>query len=346
MNYTKLYQEDLKRVAEALPFIELLNGKSLLITGTTGLIGSAVADFFLVQRKERFSDVQLYLSGRSRERVIDRFTPYVEGQDYTFVFFDAANPGLPDICPDYIIHAASNAHPAVYVKEPVETMLSNLSGVHALLKLSCKCHSRFVYLSSSEVYGIMNGKESFSEEDCGRIDLSDVRSCYPEAKRASELLCLSYISEYDADAVIVRPGYIYGPTITGQDSRAAAQFIRSAAKGDPIVLKSSGTQMRSYCYAADCVSAILCVMLAGEKGKAYNIAAPESTVSIRSFAEYAAAAGNCLLSSEESSGLERKGYNKMPNSVLNVDRLVSLGWNALFGIEEGVRHSVAILRGV
>jgi nucleoside-diphosphate-sugar epimerase len=74
-------------------------------------------------------------------------------------------------------------------------------------------------------------------------------------------------------------------TTTDSDSRATAQFFRNALHGENIVLKSAGKQLRSYCYVADCASAVLTVLTSGTSGEAYNIANPENKITIAGLAE-------------------------------------------------------------
>ena len=244
-----------------------------------------------------------------------------------------------------IIHAASPATPKSYAANPVETMLANIEGVKGLLEyVKERPAARFCYISSSEVYGIRESAEPYAEGDYGYVDILNPRACYPSAKRASETLCAAYLDEYGADSVIVRPGHVYGPTMTDADERAASQFLRAAVAGEPIVMKSDGLQLRSYAYVADAVSAIVTAALDGRSGEAYNISNPRSVVTIRAFAEAAALAGGCEIRFEAPSQRERRSYNLMSNSSLNSGKLEKLGWKGRFDLREGVEHSVAILR--
>jgi nucleoside-diphosphate-sugar epimerase len=146
------------------------------------------------------------------------------------------------------------------------------------------------------------------------------------------------------DTVIARPGHIYGPTITTSDNRASAQFTRNAVAGEDIVLKSAGSQLRSYCYVLDCASAILTVLINGETGNAYNISNPNSIVTISDIAKALANAANKKVVYDEMSELEKKGANMMTNSSLNSKKLEALGWSAEFSLEEGTRKTVEILK--
>ena len=159
-------------------------------------------------------------------------------------------------------------------------------------------------------------------------------------------MCVAYGEEYGLDTVIVRPGHIYGPTITKSDSRASAQFTRSAAASEDIVMKSSGMQLRSYCYTADCASAVLSVLLNGESGNAYNISNPDSIVTISEIANAMAEAAGRKVIYEIPTEQERKGYNLMTNSSLDSAKLESLGWSACFNLREGAERTVSMYRAM
>ena len=111
-------------------------------------------------------------------------------------------------------------------------------------------------------------------------------------------------------------------------------------------MKSDGAQIRSYCYMLDCASAILYVLLKGKKGEAYNIANPNSIMSIRELIEYLAKVGNDRLKFELPSQDEKKAFNPMNNSSLNSEKLCGLGWNGLFDAKFGLEHTVKIIKEV
>ena len=336
MNFTNDYFADIERVSELIPSLSVLKGRSLMLTGASGLIVSAVADVLFYLNKENEMGMTLYLAGREKKRIEDRFPSCNEGDDYHFVFFDATKNDFPSLTVDYIINGASPADPSSYIRQPVETMLASLVGVDALLRLARQCGcKRFLQISTSEVYGKKDSSLPYSETEYGFVDIMNPRSCYPSAKRAADTLCVAYGAEYGVNTVIVRPGHVYGPSITKNDSRASSQFARLAAEGKGIVMKSEGAQMRSYCYTLDSASAILTVLLNGEKGTAYNISNRNSVISIREMAEAFAKAGNVDLIMDIPTEEEKRGYNMMDNSSLDACRLENLGWRALIDMEEG-----------
>lgn len=345
MKYTERYWQDVERVAKRIPGVRALYGKRVFITGGTGMICSAVAEILFHLNQKEDARIEIVLAGRSRERTQARFYCFEEGKDYTFQAYDATRESKLDLRADYIIHGASNANPAVYVKQPVETMLANIIGLNDLLAMAVRHQSRrLLYVSSSEVYGNKAENRPYKEEDYGFVDILNPRASYPSAKRAAETLCVAYGEEFGLDAVIARPGHIYGPTITDSDNRASAQFTRNAVDGEDIVMKSAGAQLRSYCYTLDCASAILTILLKGQRGQAYNISNRDSVVTISEIAQALAQAAGKQVVFEQASDAEKKGYNMMSNSSLDAQRLEELGWKAEFDLSEGTGRTVEILK--
>jgi len=325
--------------------VECLKNRSVLVTGATGLIGSALVDTLIWWNKERNKNLTIYAAGRSEDKFRDRFSAFMDSKFLKFVQYDATSDVTFDFRVDYIIHAAGNAHPMAYTSDPVGTMLSNLIGTNNLLNYAVRHSvSKVLYISSSEVYGQKPDNQSYKEDDYGFVDLLNPRACYPSSKRAAETLCVSYFKQYGLDVLIARPGHIYGPTMTETDSRASAQFARDAIEGRPIVMKSPGTQLRSYCYVFDCVSALLSVLLTGESGEAYNIGNSSSIVTIRELAESFAHHGNVEVVFEKPDHIEASGYNLMSNSALDTTKLYALGWRGHYHLDEGVSRTVRLLK--
>lgn len=334
--YSESYWKDVAEVVGVIPNKSDLFNRSILITGATGMICSAVVDVLHWMNNHLNANINIILAGRSEERTRKRF-PYIEGNEFiSFVKYDATVPDMIDVKADFIIHGASNADPASFTKQPVETMLANIVGLNALLQSAVENDSkRMLLISSSEVYGRKEERRPYEENDYGYVDILNPRASYPSSKRAAETLCAAYKEEHGLDFVIIRPGHIYGPTITKTDSRASAQFTRNAKAGKDIVMKSAGTHLRSYCYTLDCASAILTSLLNGNNGEAYNISSKDIVCSIRDIAEALARAGNVKVVFENASEQEKKGFNLMDNSSLDGSKLESLGWKPLFSLDKG-----------
>lgn len=346
--FNRTWISDLDETIEALPELQELSGKNVMITGCTGLICSAVVDILIRWNEKHEEKINILAAGRNGKKAETRFTPYMSETWFTFVPYDASSTENSLILPcDYIIHGASNASPNKIVKEPVETMLSNFTGMKYLLDYAAKTGTkRVLYISSSEVYGKKEGNQPYKTSEYGYIDLLNPRNSYSVGKRAAETLCASYYDEYDVDSVIVRPGHVYGPTAAESDNRVSSAWAYAAARGEDIVMKSDGSQIRSYCYCLDNASAILKVLLRGEPVHAYNISNPDSVINIRGMAEILAKSAGVELRMELPTEAEKKGFNPMSNSSLDSTELLALGWKGLFDAERGLSHTVEILKEI
>ena len=341
----KLWQEDIEKVLSCLDLSDMA-GCRLMVTGCTGLICSSVVDTMIRWNAYHDEKIIIYAVSRNVDGVKERFKPYSEEWWFETDRYDAIQPidSLRTDC-DYIIHGAGNASPRNIIREPVETMLANINGLKNLLDYTrVNKAKRLLYISSSEVYGRRDDVAPFGINDYGYIDILDPRSSYSSAKRAGETLCVSYKDEYEVDSVIVRPGHIYGPTAKESDNRVSSVWAYAAARGQNIVMKSDGSQIRSYCYVVDAASAILKVLLSGKSGCAYNISNPTSVISIKDMAEMMAQAGGVNIRYDIPSDKEKKGFNPMQNSSLDSKELNDLNWEGRFNAKEGIEHTISILR--
>ena len=336
------YRDDIQAIAvdTSIPFKEL-SGANILVTGASGLIGACLVKVLLSHPD---LDYDVYAMGRDKERMMALFKDYLSSPRLHLIKHDIIDPLDFTIDFSFIIHAASNASPSAFVSQPVEIIKTNILGLCNLLDYG-KSHNlkRLLFVSSGEVYGQGDGR-AFDEKYSGYVDCTSPRSCYPSAKRAAETLSVSYMQEYGVEVVIARPSHVYGPEFTDSDNRVYAQFIRDVIKGNDIILKSSGSQFRSWCYVTDCVSALLMILLKGTSGEAYNVANPESCVTIRSMAEMIAKIANKSVVFQEPTEEERKGYNAVSTSIFSVSKLKSLGWDENIGLEEGFLHCIEWLQ--
>ena len=337
---------DLDEEIANLPELKLLSDKRILITGATGLICSAVVDLLIRYNETMNSQISILVAGRSIDKLKNRFFPYSSKSYMKCVYFDATTiKDDSDLEADYIIHGASNASPNKIILEPVETMMSNLLGLKRLLDQAKNHNSRrLLFVSSSEVYGKKENNRPFNENEYGYIDLLNSRNSYSVGKRAAETLCASYYDEYDVDYVIIRPGHIYGPTAGETDNRVSSSWAFAAARGEDIIMKSDGAQVRSYCYCLDCANAILKVLLDGECGKAYNVSNPESVISIKEMAQLLSESAGVKLIYVMPTESEKKGFNPMLNSSLDASSLINLGWHGLFNAEKGFIHTIKVIK--
>ena len=325
------YYNNVKMSLNNIVNIEKLRDTSILITGSTGLICSSIIDELLVLNELFDYNIRIYACARNQNSINKRFEKYKDNKNLIYVKYDANESLDFNFKVDYVIHGASNASPELYVEEPVETMLSNILGMKNLLEFSKNNTVKsLVYISSSEVYGIKENEKPYLEEEYGYIDILNVRSSYSSSKRATETLSISYANEYNLDVKIVRPGHIYGPSAKENDRRISSSFLRAALRGEDLIMKSTGEQIRSYCHSLDCASAILTVLLRGES-------------TIKEMAEIISKISNVELILQLPDDLEVKQQNPMTNSSLNSDKLEGLGWKGIFTAEEGFKETYSVL---
>lgn len=337
----KEYQQDILHIFQSdLPWHKL-SGCNILVTGATGLIGGCMVETLMMNPNK---DYHVYASGRNENRAKIRFKEYVNDECFHFVQYDVLSPLKCDIKFDYIIHAASNASPSFFSQRPVEVIKSNICGVTNLMEYGLT-HGmkRFLYVSSGEIYGEGDGRV-FTENYSGYVNCATARACYPSSKRAAETLSISYASEYGADVVIARPCHIFGPHFTEQDNRVYAQFIRNVLHDEDIIMKSTGEQFRSWCYVVDCVSALLYILLKGKNCEAYNIADPNSNMSIKRFAEMISLIGGKRVVMTVPSQSEKEGYNVVQKSVCSTEKLESLGWEINGTIDTKLQNTISYLK--
>lgn len=342
----EMYQGDIRRVSGMdIPWGKLDN-KKLLITGATGMIASVVIDILMKRNKENNANIRICAISRNRQKAEERFRAYWDNPNFTWISHDINNP-LPELGNmDYILHAASNTHPRAYAADPIGTIAANVQGTYQLLEYasSHQCE-RFFFFSSVEIYGEnKNDVDKFDETYLGYIDCNTTRAGYPESKRLGEALCNAFAAQKGQDFVTGRFSRVYGPTMSAEDSKAIAQFIRKAAAGEDIVLKSAGNQLYSYTYVVDAASAALYLLLNGENGSAINVVDTSSDITLKELAVLLAKAAGTKVVFELPDDTEKAGYSTATKAVLDGTKLERLGWRAQTMIREGLFKTLQILR--
>ena len=338
-----LFQQEMAQIAAMdLPYSDLQD-KTVAVTGATGLIG-----FYLMHALDAVSrahclNLKLIALCRNPEKTAAKLAGIA---NLACLRYDATAPVTAEFQADYILHGASNAHPLAFSRDPVGTMQANILGAMNLLEHARTTGGKFILFSTGEIYGEKPELEGgFDEATFGSVNPMNARACYPESKRAAETLCAAYAQQHGVHALAARLTYVYGASITDENSRADAQFLRKALGGEDIVLKSEGTQVRSYCYAPDAASALIALMLRGEAAQAYNIANPDCAVSIRAYAETLARAAGVQVVFDLPPEEERRGYSAVTRAVLRSEKLMRLGWQVRYGLEDGLARTLKIIKG-
>ncbi|MFU0833890.1 MAG: Epimerase domain-containing protein [Oscillospiraceae bacterium] len=347
---TQVLREDLERIcaAEYVPW-DMLRGKTIFITGATGLIGSTIVNALLYANRQKSLGLQILALVRNERKAYRKFDAQLKsGNDLHFIVGTVEN--LPTISQpiDYIIHGASQTASRAFAESPVETIRTALVGTENMLKLAQeKQVSKFVYLSSMEVYGQIYEEKLLSEEDVGYLNPLSLRSSYPESKRMCENLCVSYFKQYNVPIVIARLAQTFGVGIEKNDQRVFAQFARCAIKGENIVLATNGESTRMYVYTMDAAAAILVLLLKGCPGQAYNVANKNTYSSIIEMAKMVAthfSHKKSCVQIQTNSSIANKLYPPHTHLKLDVSKIESLGWHATVDLPEMYERMIRGMR--
>lgn len=205
---------------------------------------------------------------------------------FSFVHVDVAD--APDIETDLIFHLASPASPVDYERMPLETLAANSIGTRRLLELATANGARFVYASTSEVYGdplVHPQPESY----WGNVDPVGPRACYDEAKRFGEALVTNWRRIHRVEAAIVRIFNTYGPGMRVNDGRAIPELLGAALAQRHLTVHGDGRQTRSFMFVDDLVEGLLHVAFDPDlDGLIVNVGNPDE-VTIEELAQRVAA---------------------------------------------------------
>lgn len=332
--------EDLRRMSEArLPWREL-DGKTVLVTGATGMLASYVTWLLLYLHEHAGINVSVVALCRNRQKAEQYFGSYVGKSYFSLLIQDVCDPIAYEGQVDYVFHLAGNASPYSINTDPVGIMKCNLQGTINVLELARqKQVSKVLFASTREVYGKNEDAELLNESAFGTFDPLDDRSCYPESKRAAESLLKSYYLQYGVAFNTIRIAHSYGPTMKLEnDGRVMADLMGDVVAGRDIVLKSSGEAVRAFLYITDAVTGLFVVLFHGEAAMAYNLANETEPISIRDLAQM-------LASLREDKPIhlimamgEQKGYCNYRRTALDITAIEQLGWKPRVSLKEGIKR--------
>ena len=348
---------------------QMFSGKTVMVTGTTGLIGKALVkaliageeDFVsakdtIAEQMSAVGSVEKGMQTGASIKVVAVVRDIDKARD---IFGDLGNKAeaegslsyrvgdirtvdLSDVQADYIVHAASDTSSKSFVERPVETLDVIINGTKHILRYaaSCKKLRKFLFLSTMEVYDTPATDEKITEQHGTDLDTMKVRTCYPEGKRLAEVLCTSFGKEYGVPVNVLRLTQTFGEGVAYEDGRVFAEFARCAIEKRDIVLKTKGETKRNYLYVGDAVTAILRTLANGVDGEAYNAANEETYCSIFEMASMVAERfgdGKVRVRIEEDEKNDR-GFAPMLHMNLDTRKLQALGWCAEVDLPEMYRR--------
>ena len=318
-----IFEEDIKNIINDFD-MSVFDGKTILVTGATGLIGKLCVKSLL----NSGYNTQVIALVRDEEKAKNIFG---ESKRLTYLVKDINQRINTTRRVDYIIHAASTTSSKDFVEKPVETIYTAINGSRNVLEFAKnKRLEGMVYLSSLEIYGV-NEKENIKERDYGYIDILSPRSSYSESKKMVETMCISYGTEYGVPIKIARLAQTFGAGVSISDNRVFAQFAKAIINKENIILHTKGETKRNYCYTTDAVRGIFTILTKGENNNAYNVANENSYCSI---SEMAHLLENEYTKVEYKIDEVNRGYNPTVKIALNTEKLNALGWEAKVNLKE------------
>lgn len=344
-NNLKIISDDLNFIYNSDIEWNKFYNKTILISGASGFLPAYLVDTLMyINVVNKDANIKIIGLVRNISKAKERFIQYENSEKLIFLVQDVCEKIKINYKIDFIIHAASQASPKFYGKDPVGTINANVIGTTNLLELAKRNNvEKFLFFSSSEVYGQLNEEDIPTKEDkFGSIDPCNVRSCYSEGKRAGETICISWKQQYNIPVVIVRPFHTYGPGMDLNDGRVYADFIKNIVNNENIEMKSDGSAIRAFCYISDATIAFFKVLLNGEIGVAYNIGNDKNTCSILQLAEslvslFPKKKLNIIMNEKPNANYIPSLVNK---NIPNINKIRNLKWAPIINIKEGFTKTI------
>ena len=267
----KMNKDEIEEIVRNLGDIKSIEGKSILVTGGAGFLGSWLCDVLVEQHAKVFCLDNLASGLQSN------ISSMMDKDNFKFIQHDISQPIFFDEQLDVVMHLASRASPFEFEKYPIQILKVNTLGIWVALGIAKKNDARFLYASTSEIYGCAMEIPT-SEGYNGNVNPIGPRSCYDEAKRCGESYAIAYKMQHGLDTRIARIFNTYGPRMRAEGvyGRVIPRFIEQALSNKPITIFGDGSQTRSFCYVTDQVEGLLKLALSERaKGEVVNIGKDE-----------------------------------------------------------------------
>lgn len=341
-----IIQKDIEDIVSRLGrSIHELSGKTVLVTGASGLIGGYLVETiaYLNSRKIISSPCRIICLQKSEITKKSRLGYLIGRPDVEFVSHDVSKPYAPVGKVDFIIHSAGMSAPASFLADPLATIDVNVSGMRWILEYAKKNKVKSIlYMSSGEIYGNPTSENIPTPETYnGNVSTLDPRSCYTSSKRLAETLCRIYFEKFKVPVKIARPFIVYGPGLVQSDKRVMAQFIKNGIERKPIEMMNEGLDTRSYCYISDATVAFFNLLFSSKNGEVFNVASDLEEVSIKDLAELIHKI--CFINKPVKVRKSDESFIKgAPNRVRpNISKIKKeFGFNPEIGIQEGLTRTI------
>lgn len=276
------YLGDIQNTVKALGEVaHSFSGKKVLISGGAGFLGRYFVEIFSELNRSVLKEPVEVLA---MDNLITSARPDWKEDGSKLIRFQTHNVVQPlnlDTKYDYIIHAAGIASPFYYRANPIETLDVAINGTRNMLETAAKMKAKFLFFSTSEVYGDPDAAHVPTEETYrGNVASLGPRACYDESKRVGETLCYIFNTQGKVETNIIRPFNVYGPGMKEKDYRVLPNFASRIVSNQALHVYASGTQTRTFCYITDAMNGFIRVLVNGVPGEPYNIGNPKPEISM------------------------------------------------------------------
>jgi dTDP-glucose 4,6-dehydratase len=300
----------------------------IVVLGASGFLGSHLCDELIARGDDVVGIDNLSSSSGANLKHLE------SEKRFSFIKSDISEGVLVKGKVDAVLNFASPASPPRYLEMPIQTLRAGSQGTDNALQFAMENNARFIMASTSEVYGdpvISPQVETY----WGNVNSIGERSCYDEAKRYAEALCMAYWREYQANIGIVRIFNTYGPRLDPTDGRVVSNFVCQALQGRDLTVYGDGSQTRSFCYVDDEIRGILALLDSNERGP-INIGNPVEFTMLEL----------AQLVLELTGSQSQLVYEALPADDplqrcpdISLARQL-LGWEPIVGLRDGLRNTI------
>jgi UDP-glucuronate decarboxylase len=309
------------------------NNNACVVAGGAGFLGSHICKRLLEQKKYVIC-VDSLISGNMKN-----IQDFLTNTNFQFIQQDISNLDLVNQFKKFkiieIYNFACIASPKLYKLYPLETLTTCFNGSLKLLNLARKHNAKYIFASTSEVYGdpLIHPQ---TETYYGNVNTVGERSCYDEGKRVAETLVYTMRNQYNINAKIIRIFNTYGPNMSIDDGRVITNFIQRIMESKPVQIYGNGNQTRSFCYVDDLIDGIFGVMESDEMGP-INLGNPDCEFTLNELVkEFENITGNSI-DVEYLPATENDPQQRKPNIELARNKI---GFSPKIGLNEGLKKTI------
>jgi dTDP-glucose 4,6-dehydratase len=241
----------------------------ILITGGAGFIGSNFIQYILQKRQGELTVCNLDLLTYAGN--LENLEQVKEDPRYSFIRGNIADSQavkevFENYRPDIVVHFAAESHVDRSIEDASPFVTTNVLGTQVLLDAALKYDvSRFLHVSTDEVYGTLN------EDDPPFTEQTPLQpnSPYSASKASSDLMVRAYHETYGLNAVITRCSNNYGPYQFPE--KLIPLMIRNALNDEPLPVYGDGRNIRDWIHVEDHCRALNLLLDGGDGGEVYNI---------------------------------------------------------------------------